>query len=395
MIRSPRLPCTPCSPRSLCSSRWPGSSRGPGSSSGPGLLQLPLFCTATLAAMLAVALAASTEIYAQPPSPPEAIYHNGRILTVDSHFAVEQAMAIRDHRIAAIGSDTQVLALAGPDTQLIDLHGRTVLPGLIDSHVHAASASVFEFDHTVPTMQTVADVLDYVRARAAVVPPGQLIVVNQVFVTRLNDQRFPTREELDQAAPQHPVCFRTGPDASLNTLALAKSGIDRNYQVPADVTAKVERHADTGEPTGMVRNVTKVFRVDDPTASPTQQQRQASLVKMLADYNSVGITSIAERSVSPDSLALFSSLHQADRLTCRVFLNWLVEPNAAWPDVEKQVRVAIEHPLHAYNDRLWLRGVKVFLDGGMLTGSAYMRQPWGLSRIYSCLLYTSPSPRDS
>ncbi|MGN6545044.1 MAG: amidohydrolase, partial [Aureliella sp.] len=292
-------------------------------------------------------------------------------------------MAVRGERIVATGSNDEMLRLADAKTERIDLQGRTVLPGLIDSHVHAAGASVFEFDHPVPTMQTVKDVLDYVRSRAAVVEPGQWIVVNQVFITRLDDQRFPTRAELDAVAPDHPVCFRTGPDASLNSAALAKAGIDRDYQVPEGITAKVERDPATGEPTGIIRAFGKIVKVSDPSRSPKQEERRAALAKLLADYNSVGITSIAERSVSPDSLRLFESLLADDRLTCRVFLNWGVEPNAAWPDVEKQVRTAVEHPLHAYNDRLWLRGVKVFLDGGMLTGSAYMRQPWGVSRIYS------------
>lgn len=292
-------------------------------------------------------------------------------------------MAVRGERIVATGSNDEMLRLADAKTERIDLHGRTVLPGLIDSHVHAAGASVFEFDHPVPTMQTVKDVLDYVRSRAAVVEPGKWIVVNQVFITRLDDQRFPTRAELDAVAPDHPVCFRTGPDASLNSAALAKAGIDRDYQVPEGITAKVERDPATGEPTGIIRAFGKIVKVSDPSRSPKQEERRAALAKLLADYNSVGITSIAERSVSPDSLRLFESLLAHDNLTCRVFLNWGVEPNAAWPDVEKQVRIAVEHPLHAYNDRLWLRGVKVFLDGGMLTGSAYMREPWGVSRIYS------------
>ena len=320
---------------------------------------------------------------AQDSPPADTIYHHGRILTVDDEFSIVEALAVRGDRIIATGSDDEVMKLAGPSTKSIDLEGQTVLPGLIDSHVHSAGASVFEFDHPVPTMQTVADVLEYVRGRAAVVEKGQWILVNQVFITRLEDQRFPTRAELDSVAPDHPVCFRTGPDASLNSAALAKAGIDRDYQVPSDVTAKVERDPATGEPTGILRNVSKIVKVDDSTRSPTREQKQAALAALLADYNSVGITSIAERNVSPDSLKLFESLLQEDRLTCRVFLNWGVDPNAPWPDVQKQVRKAVDHPLHTYNDRLWLRGVKVFLDGGMLTGSAYMREPWGVSRIYS------------
>jgi len=314
------------------------------------------------------------------------IYYHGQVLTVDSKFTVAEAFAVRGQRITAVGSNEAILRLAETDSEIVDLKGATVLPGLIDSHVHAANASVFEWDHPIPVMHTVSAVLDYVRSRTAVIPEGKWIVVNQVFITRLDDQRFPTRAELDSVAPNHPVCFATGPDASLNSAALKEAGIDRDYQIPDAVgvsSAKVERDPGTGDPTGILRNFSKLIRVKDTSGMPSLEERQKSLKQLLADYNSVGITSIAERSVSAESLKLFESLRELDQLSCRVFLNWFVDPAAAWPDIEKQVRLAIDHPRHAYDDRLWLRGVKVFLDGGMLTGSAFMREPWGVSRIYS------------
>lgn len=331
---------------------------------------------------LVVSLGNASPLSAQAP---DAVFHSGKVLTVDKEFRVVEAFAIRSDRIVATGTSQEMKALATGSTKLIDLEGRTVIPGLMDSHVHAAGASVFEFDHPVPTMQTVADVLSYIRTRAKVVPEGKWIVINQVFITRLEEQRFPTRSELDSAAPNHPVCFRTGPDASLNSLALAENKIDKSFQVPEGVPAKVEKDLATGEPNGIIRNHGKLIKVGSSGSGvdPNADQRVNALAALLHDYNAVGITSIAERSVSPSSLKTFEELKARDQLTCRVFLNWGVDPNAAWPDVEKQVQQAIQHPLHAYNDWLWLRGVKVFLDGGMLTGSAYMRKPWGVSRIYS------------
>ncbi|MFN9913792.1 MAG: amidohydrolase family protein, partial [Pirellulaceae bacterium] len=78
-------------------------------------------------------------------------------------------------------------------------------------------------------MESITDVLAYVRERAQVVPRGEWIALSQVFITRLQEQRYPTRRELDEAAPEHPVVFRTGPDASVNTLALQANGIDRAF----------------------------------------------------------------------------------------------------------------------------------------------------------------------
>src|SRR5205085_10638657 len=101
-------------------------------------------------------------------------------------------------------------------------------------------------------MQSIGDVLAYIKSRAAILPEGQWIEVHQVFITRLAEQRYPTRAELDAAAPKHPVLFATGPDASLNSLALANSGIDKHFKVTG--LGAIEKDPTTGEPTGILRS---------------------------------------------------------------------------------------------------------------------------------------------
>jgi predicted amidohydrolase YtcJ len=149
--------------------------------------------------------------------PSDVILYDGKILTVDPSFHIVDSLAIRGDRIIAVGSRETVAKFAGPATVRIDLKGKTVLPGLIDSHSHASSASMYEFDHPVPDMETIDDVLRYVRSRAAGSKPGDWVVLTQVFITRLREQRFPTRAELDAAAPRNPVYFGTGPDASVSS----------------------------------------------------------------------------------------------------------------------------------------------------------------------------------
>src|SRR5207245_1010935 len=146
------------------------------------------------------------------------ILHHGRVVTVDKDFAIKEAIAVKAGRILRVGTDGEVLKLKGPQTELVDLKGQMVLPGLMDSHVHPGTASMTEFDHPVPTMESIADVLDYIRQRAAAVGEGKWVNVSQVFITRLKEQRYPTRQELDRVAPKNPVVFATGPDASLNTM---------------------------------------------------------------------------------------------------------------------------------------------------------------------------------
>ena len=97
------------------------------------------------------------------------VLHNGKIVVVDKDFSVVQAMAIRKGRVVFTGSDVEVQHHVGAGTKKLDLKRRMVLPGLLDSHVHATGASRFEADHEIPSMDSIDDVLDYVRSRAKVV----------------------------------------------------------------------------------------------------------------------------------------------------------------------------------------------------------------------------------
>ena len=118
-----------------------------------------------------------------------------------------------------------------------------------------------EFDHAIPEMETVRDVLDYVRERAKALGPGEWVEVRQVFITRLKEQRYPTKQELDEAAPANPVIFATGPDCVLNTRALALSGIDRDFKVTDGGPGYAEKDPGTGELTGVLRSMTRYVKV--------------------------------------------------------------------------------------------------------------------------------------
>jgi predicted amidohydrolase YtcJ len=318
----------------------------------------------------------------QREPPPSHVFHTGRIVTVDEQFRIVEAMAVREGRIVAVGTNADIVRLAGSGTEQVDLGGRTVLPGLIDSHVHAPGASMYEFEQPVPDMESVENVLAYVRAHAETIEPGGWITLSQVFITRLREQRYPTRAELDRAAPAHPVVFRTGPDASLNSMALSMSGIDATFKVPEGEPCRIERDRG-GQPTGILRNCARYIRAGPSGSAPTRADRLARLRELLADYNAVGITSIVDANTSREGLELYRTLLEQNALTCRTFLAWGVDAQAPLERIEESIREASSHPLHEYSDMLWLRGVKAFMDGGMLTGSAYMREPWGISRIYA------------
>jgi hypothetical protein len=332
--------------------------------------------------LLACVLAAALPVTAlAADGPADLILHNGKIATVDKRFSVHEAIAVRGERILAVGSNQAVLKTKGENTRIVDLGGKTVLPGLIDSHVHPTSACMTEFDHEIPDMETIQDVLDYVAARAKAQPEGTWITVRQVFITRLREQRYPTRAELDQAAPKHPVVFSTGPDAMANSLALQKSGIDKDFQVSG--TGYIEKDPQTGEPTGMLRSCTRYLKIESQGKRATAEQRLARLKMLVDDYNSVGITAVCDRDAGDDDVEQWSALREAGRLTLRVALSRSVDAQAPLERIQERIRAIAGDPLRKPNTELRTIGIKTYLDGGMLTGSAYMREPWGKSEIYS------------
>lgn len=312
------------------------------------------------------------------------IVHHGKIVTVDKGFTIHEAMAIEGGRILAVGTDEEVLKSKTATTRVIDLAGKTVLPGLIDSHTHPTGAAMTEYESPLPDFETIQDVLDYIGARTKSVGEGEWVTLSQVFITRLREQRYPTRAELDAAAPKNPVIYRTGPDAALNTKALEASGIDRNFKVSDGGSGFAEMDPQTGEPTGILRNCSRYVKVKPVTEAPSQEVRLERLAALFHDYNSVGLTTIADRDSSASAISLYTALRDRGTLSLNVAVSHGVPGSGAIAEIQKKIRAVSEHPL--FKDKtgpVRIVGVKTYLDGGMLTGSAYMQEPWGVSKIYA------------
>jgi predicted amidohydrolase YtcJ len=316
-------------------------------------------------------------------APPDLILYDGKIVAVDDRFSIHEALAVRGERIQRVGTEAVILALKGPRTEMVDLAGRMVIPGLIDSHSHPLAASLVEFDHAIPQVDSVQDVLDYFAARAKVVAEGDWLVLRQVFITRLREQRYPTRTELDRVAPKHPVLFATGPDGMLNSLGLKANHIDRDFKVPSGGPGLVERDPTTGEPTGLVRTFARFVRVPATGKQPTAEEQQRCLAELFRDYNSVGITAVCERDAYPEQVPVYQALRDSGRANMRVALSCHVDSEGDLAAIQTTIRRVAADPLFQKKDsRLRIIGIKTYLDGGMLTGSAYMREPWGVSAMY-------------
>ena len=309
------------------------------------------------------------------------IFHNGKVLAVDEKFSQHEALAVRGERVLAIGKNDEILKLRGAATKTIDLAGKLLIPGLIDSHVHPSGAAMTEFDHEVPQMDTIADVLAYITARAKAAGPGKWVVVRQVFITRLKEQRYPTKAELDAAAPENPVMFSTGPDAAVNSLALKLSGIDKDFVVEGK--GYLEKDSATGEPTGILRSCTHYIKADVVSKPASEAERRQRLVELFKAYNAVGITSVADRDADRSAVDRYRGLRDSNQLSVRIAVSRHIDTDGSVEQIQKNIAAVAADPLCQGDARLRIIGIKTYLDGGMLTGSAYMRQPWGVSEIYS------------
>jgi predicted amidohydrolase YtcJ len=339
------------------------------------MIRSRLFALAVASVLVPFPLARSQE------AAPDAIFRGGKIVTVDAGFTVHEAFAVRGERIVAVGRNADISALARPGTTTVhELGGRMVLPGLIDSHVHASSAAVFELDHEIPTMESIGDVLAYIAGRAKVVPAGQWIKLQQVFITRLREGRFPTRAELDQAAPDHPVVFRTGPDLMLNTRGMREGGFSREFKVTDGGPGYMELDA-RGEPTGLMRGLTRYLKASLDIPAP-EADRERKVKELFRDYNHIGITAVGQRDGAAPILTMYQRLRERGELTVRVAISHTIPTVGPLETLLGLIDQVGTHPLRKADPWLRIIGTKIHLDGGMLTGSAYLLRPWGRSEMY-------------
>jgi len=320
-------------------------------------------------------------------SPPaDLILHNARVITVDERMSIAEALAVRDGGIVAVGKNADVLRWRGPQTKMIDAQGRTVLPGLYDSHTHPLQAAWSEAEGPLPQFRSVAEVLEAIRAQARQTPKGQWIVIRYGFPTRLKEGRFPTRAELDAAAPEHPVLYHAGPAGVVNSLGLKISGVTRHSKDPP--AGQIVRDPQTGEPTGLLRNAYGVLKgVPSGGERLTPEQRQAAVKKLFALYNAHGLTSISDRNAGPNALKLYRELQQRGELTLRVTVARSFSPTGNADDIIRRLEQLPgpdkqDGPTGAGDDWVRIGPIKIFLDGGMLNGTAYMRQPWPKGEAY-------------
>jgi predicted amidohydrolase YtcJ len=314
------------------------------------------------------------------------IVRNAKVVTVDAKFSLAEAVAVRGDRILAVGADAAVMKYGGATTKVIDAQGKTVLPGLYDSHTHPNGAATSELVETLPNLKSLQDVFDYIKAKTKELPEGDWIVLRFAFPTRLKEARFPTKAELDAAAPKHPVLYHAGPAGMVNSMALKVSKITKDTPSPAN--GAIVKDPKTGEPTGMIRNAYGALKgVPSGTKGLTHKAHLEALKKLFHLYNSYGITSIADRNGSRGDLDRYHELLKNKELTLRINVARGFSPYGSAAEIEKRFQdLPGKDGLGGPTGKggVWIRigPIKFFLDGGMLNGTAYMREPWPPGETY-------------
>lgn len=338
------------------------------------------------AALLCIALLFTSCARRTPPA--DFVIINANVITVDDHFSRAQAIAVRGEYIIAVGSKSDMDPFIGSGTRVVDAQGKTVLPGLCDSHTHSYKASVSEFNRPLPVLKSLAEAFSYIRQRAATQSAGSWIVLERIYPTRMKEGRLPTLAELDAAAPDNPVYWNCGPVSMANRNAMEVSGITR--ETPDPLPGQIVRDA-SGAPTGLLRNAAQLLKVKATASPPTSAQQREALKHLYHLYNEQGITSICERRTEFDAIDMFRDLERSGELTVRVNCTRLMEPvpkslEAALKELDKMTTGPDGHgqygPTGAGDDWVRMGPFKVFLDGGVLIGTAYMREPWGAGPAY-------------
>jgi predicted amidohydrolase YtcJ len=295
---------------------------------------------------------------------------NGRVLTMDRANPTASAVAIRAGRIVDVGGDADVRAAAGPRARVIDLNGRTATPGLNDAHAHPMGVgfALADLNLATPPNRSVADLIALVQAESPRRPPGSWIIGRGYDQARLDDQRHPTRHDLDPVSPNHPVlliraCHHI---AVANSRALELAGITGTTADPPGGTIDRDEH---GEPTGVLRE-TAFEQVRALVGQPTEQQIADALELGGKAFLASGVTSAVEAGIHrPEELRAYQRLRRDGKLPFRAYLMVIIdEMLTPMSEIGLQTGMGDE----------WVRigPAKLFSDGSIGGRTARMRIPY-------------------
>jgi predicted amidohydrolase YtcJ len=312
---------------------------------------------------------------AQNPAADLILIH-GHILTVDASDSVAQAIAVRRGVIVKVGTDAEVLEFVGnaPGTRVIDLHGYTATPGLIDSHAHIADGGVEElYGIKLSDAPSVAEIVARVKAKIALVKPGEWVTGSGWDEGKLAEHRYVTAADLDAVAPNNPVWLihTTGHYGVANSLALKLAHITAGTADPTAGTIDRDSH---GNPTGVLKEHSAMEPVNSLIPPVTSEQMRQGILYVQQVLHSEGMTAVKDPDIYQLHWDAYKSLLDQGQLKERICVLW--HAGSTLQSARKalaQINAVPRLPSTLGDDRLLSCGAKIYIDGsgGARTGWVY------------------------
>ena len=343
-----------------------------------GFVEVAVLTAATSHCAFAMLKAPVKKSYAatKNDSAPDLVLIHGNVLTVDASDSIAQALAIKSGKIIAVGSDKDISRLIGENTRVLDLHGRTATPGLIDSHGHFADGGVNElFSVDLSKAAQIDDVLQQLSKKVSSTKPGEWIVGNGWDEGKLKERRYLYAPDLDQVAPNNPVWLKhtTGHYGVANRVAMRLAKITRETQSPPAGTIDRDNQ---GQPTGILKEeaMSLVTRL---IPSTTPEQERAGILHIIEGLHREGMTAVKDADIQPHTWDSYRSLLAEGKLSVRVFVLWHAGTTLDSARQTLDRILALPRPPQSLGDgKLLSGGAKLYMDGSGGARTAWLYKEW-------------------
>jgi predicted amidohydrolase YtcJ len=332
-------------------------------------------------ALLALALPAP--IAAQAPRPADLVVTNARIYTVDDSRPVVTAMAVRDGKVLFSGSAGEALALRGARTRVVDLGGRTVIPGMVDAHAHLLGLGQSLRTVNLFGAKSYDEIIARVVDRAKGLPTGQWLLGRGWDQNQWGDTRFPTHEALSRAVPNNPVWLTRvdGHAALANAAALRAAGVTAASVDPSG--GKIERTA-AGEPTGVFIDNAKSL-VERSIPAPSREDTRRAIRDAIAESQRWGLVGLHDAGESRATIDLMEEMAKAGEIPFRLYVMISDDSAALAHYMERGPQSAL------YDNHLWIRAIKLYADGALGSRGAALLEPYSDDPGNRGLLLSAPA----
>ncbi|MFB0567143.1 MAG: amidohydrolase, partial [Candidatus Bathyarchaeia archaeon] len=320
---------------------------------------------------------------------------NGKVVTVDPKDTIAEAVAVKGGRIIKVGTSEEVKALVGEETRVIDLEGKTLVPGFIETHCHPAlgGTGIFEVDCRSPPIKSIKEILEKIREKTEKTPKGEWVRARNYNENKLIERRHITRWELDQVAPDNPVFIskETGHLYVVNSKALELAGITKDTPDPPG--GKIDRSPKTGEATGLLYETASMM-VTKIISPYNVEQIKEGLKHVFKQFLEWGLTTVHQATAIPISIKACQELLATGEMPIRLNLMVGTLPGVL-PGYEVDVDlldllVKLGLKSGFGGERLRIMSVKLIADGSGSGGSAAVYTPQHRGIRGLGILVTSP-----